>query len=82
MSIKIEVHEFRESGEDSLTGKGGEVFIVTFADGTVTEAPISIKSLTQILRMKLGKKPKAEARHQPAQAVPMAVAAGTGPAKA
>lgn len=51
-SIQMEIHGI-QNGTDSLTGKDGEVLVVTFADGTVVRSALSQKSLMQILRMKL-----------------------------
>src|SRR4051794_2884929 len=68
MSIKIEVHAMASDGVCSLSQKQGEVLTVTFADGTVTEAPLSLKSFVQLLRMKLGGKAKLAPRAEPATA--------------
>jgi hypothetical protein len=65
MSIKIEVHRLEESGTCSLSGKDGEVLVLSFSDGTITEAPLSQKALMQLLRMKL-QKPKPAAKPEPA----------------
>jgi hypothetical protein len=84
VSIKIEVHGIESDGVCSLSEKQGEVMTVTFADGTVTEAALSLKAFVQLLRMKLGGKPKARAepKQEPKVAVPLAAAApGNGPAK-
>lgn len=66
MSIPIEIHGIG-NGTDSLTGKEGEILIVTFADGTVVQGALSQKSLMQILRMKL----QQAVRATPVVAVPM-----------
>ena len=50
------IHAFESSVTCSLSGKDGEVLVVTFDDGTVSERPLSQKSLIQFLRMKLAKK--------------------------
>jgi hypothetical protein len=55
MSLKIEVHSIQD-GVCSLSGKQGEVLVVTIADGTAVQSALSVKSLMQILRMKLGQK--------------------------
>ena len=39
MSIKMTVHAIEAEGTDSLSGKTGEVLIVSFDDLTVTESP-------------------------------------------
>ncbi len=79
MSIKVEFHGIESNGVCSLSGKEGEVLLVSFADGTLVEAPLSQKSLVQLLRMKLAprkpviKPPKPEAR--PDIAIPTATPA-------
>ena len=78
MSIKMTVHAIEAEGTDSLSGKTGEVLIVSFDDQTVTESPLTQKSLVALLKMKLGQKAKAA---QPRPAIPMAQAAsGNGAA--
>ena len=90
MSIKVEFHGVQENGIDSLTGKEGEVYIVTFSDGTATESPLTLKSVAQLLKMKLGQKPTKSAAppvrpeqraEQPKPPVPAAAvsASGNGP---
>jgi hypothetical protein len=77
MSIKIEVHGIESDGVCSLSEKQGEVLTVTFADGTVTEAALSLKAFVQLLRMKLGQKPnalKAEPKPVPQPSAPVASA--------
>ena len=69
MSIKMTVHAIEAEGTDSLSGKAGEVLIVSFDDLTVTESPLMQKSLVALLKMKLGQKAKAVA---PRPAIPMA----------
>ena len=66
MSVKIEIHDIDESGSCSLSGKSGEVLVVSFADGTVSESPLSQKSLMQLLRLKLGQKKAKPAEAKPA----------------
>ena len=78
MSIKMTVHAIEAEGTDSLSGKAGEVLIVSFDDLTVTESPLTQKSLVALLKMKLGQKQKTA---QPKPAIPMAQAApGNGAA--
>ena len=57
MSINVRFDSFGQ-GKDCFSGKEGEVFTLAFEDGTV-EGPLTMKSLAQILRMKLGKNGKA-----------------------
>ncbi len=71
MSVQLTIHAMKDDGQCSLTGKEGEVLIVTFGDGTLTEGALSQKSLIQLLRMKLApgvKKPKAAT---PVEAIPV-----------
>ena len=76
MSIKMTVHAIEPDGTDSLSGKTGEVLIVSFDDQTVTESPLTQKSLVALLKMKLGQKAKATR-----PVIPMAQAApGNGAA--
>ena len=70
MSVKLTIHGFEPSGTCSLSGKTGEALVVSFDDGTLSQRPLSQKSLIQLLRMKL-------AASLPA-AVPAAVPAGDG----
>ena len=56
MSIKMTVHGIDADGTDSLSGKTGEVLIVSFDDQTVCESPLTQKSLVALLKMKLGQK--------------------------
>ena len=69
MSIKMTVHGIEADGTDFLSGKAGEVPIVSFDDNT--ESPLTQKSLVALLKMKLGQKAKAAQ----ARAIPMAQAA-------
>lgn len=73
MSIKLTIHGLQANGTDSLSGKEGEVLVVTFDDGTVTEGALSQKSLMQLLRMKLA---------QPAKKPAPAAVPVNGPAEA
>ena len=74
MSIKMTVHAIDADGTDSLSGKAGECLIVSFDDNTITESPLTPKSLVALLKMKLGQK-RAVA---PRPAIPMAQAAPNG----
>ena len=76
MSIKMTVHAIDADGTDSLSGKAGECLIVSFDDNTITESPLTPKSLVALLKMKLGQKQKTTA---PRPAIPMAQATN-GPA--
>jgi hypothetical protein len=68
MSIDVKIIGIQDDGTDSLTGKTGvEVLIVTFADGTLTQQPVSQKSLMQLLRMKL----KQNGQAKPVLAIPI-----------
>ncbi|HEY6180482.1 MAG TPA: hypothetical protein VIX73_38835, partial [Kofleriaceae bacterium] len=53
MAIKLTIHGIQAEGVDSLTGKEGETLVVSFEDGTVSEAALSQRSMMQLLRMKL-----------------------------
>jgi hypothetical protein len=70
MSIKMTVHGIDADGTDSLSGKTGEVLIVSFDDQTVCESPLTQKSLVALLKMKLGQKAKAA---RPTPAIPLAL---------
>ena len=77
MSIKMTVHAIEADGTDSLSGKTGEVLIVSFDDLTVVESPLTQKSLVALLKMKIGQKKATR------PAIPMAQAApGNGAAVA
>jgi hypothetical protein len=75
-AIKMTVHRLEQNGTCSLSGKEGEVLVVSFDDGTLNEGALSQKSLMQLLRMKLGQngtKPVPKpAANGPAQAVSLA----------
>lgn len=58
-AMRILIHGIKASGIDSLTGKEGEVLIVTFDDGTIHEGELSQRSLMQLVRMKLSGNGKA-----------------------
>lgn len=58
--IKITIHGLEPSGTCSLSGKEGEVLILTMEDGTITRGALSQKSLIQLLRMKLAQPKKAK----------------------
>lgn len=47
------------TGTCSLTGKEGEGLTVTFKDGTVGNAFLSVKAFVQLVRLKTGQKPGA-----------------------
>jgi hypothetical protein len=70
MSIKMTVHAIETDGTDSLSGKTGEVLIVSFDDQTVMESPLSQKSLVALLKMKLGQKKATRPAIPMAQASP------------
>jgi hypothetical protein len=58
--VKLEIHDVEEKGACSLSGKEGEVLVVTFADGTVSESALSVKFFIQLLKLNLGQKPRAK----------------------
>ena len=80
MKVNVEFHEHHESRTDALSGKQGEVYVVTFSDGTITESPLSLKSIAQLLKMKLAQKSKIDPKPEPRPTIPMAMA-GNGPQK-
>lgn len=57
-AIKMTVHRLEQNGICSLSGKEGEVLVVSFDDGTLSEGTLSQRSLMQLLRMKLGQNGK------------------------
>lgn len=63
--VKLTVHRLESSGVCSLTNKEGEVLLVSFDDGTLTESALSQKSLMQLLRMKLQQNGKSQGRAIP-----------------
>jgi hypothetical protein len=79
MGIKLEVHAIENDGVCSLTGKEGEVIVVSFGDGTISDSALCLKSFIQLLRLKLGQKPK-KAGAQPAEPKPEAKLAQAVPA--
>ncbi len=63
--VKLTIHGLEPNGVCSLSGKEGEVLILTMEDGTIARGALSQKSLMQLLRMKLSqggaKPPRREA---------------------
>ncbi len=51
--VKVTIHGLEQNGVCSLSGKEGEVLILSMEDGTITRGALSQKSLMQLLRMKL-----------------------------
>jgi len=84
-AIKMTVHRVEQIGVCSLSSRDGEVLVVSFEDGTLTEGSLSQKSFMQLLRMKLGqngKKPAETKKVEAGTAVsPQAFPVGNGPAK-
>jgi len=58
MSIEMTIHG-TGTGTCSLTGKEGEGMTVSFKDGTVGNAFLSVKAFMQLVRLKTGSKPPA-----------------------
>jgi hypothetical protein len=70
-AVQLTIHAIKDNGHCSLTGKEGEVLIVTFGDGTLTEGTLSQKSLIQLLRMKLAPGTKKSKAEQTVEAIPL-----------
>jgi hypothetical protein len=56
--LKLTVHGVKENGTCSFTGKDSEVLVVSTEDGFLSEAPVSLKGLMQLAKMKLGQNGK------------------------
>lgn len=53
--VKISIHGFEQETVCSLSGREtAEAVVVSFDDGTLSEAPLAMKSLLQLVRLKLG----------------------------
>lgn len=50
--VKVTIHDLEQNGVCSLSGKEGEVLILSMEDGTITRGALSQKSFLQLLRMK------------------------------
>lgn len=73
-AIKLTIHGMDDRGICCLSGKEGEVLIVSFDDGTIREGALSQKSLLQLLRMKFAQgKPRQDTTAAEAKPVGIAV---------
>jgi hypothetical protein len=50
--VKLTIHGLEQNGVCSLSGKEGEVLILSMEDGTIEHGALSQKPLLQLLRMK------------------------------
>ncbi|HYH66801.1 MAG TPA: hypothetical protein VD866_19055 [Urbifossiella sp.] len=58
-TLKLEIHEMKDTGECVLTGRTNlPVLVVSTDDGFLSEAAISLKGLQQLVKMKLNGKTK------------------------